>query len=261
MRPVIVMPMHDPSGHMFSLLTSIIPILEEVFDCTFISITPQTQRQKHTSIEGMTGNHFFRIIEVPEGLPVGRQSLRLYEETARACPPEQVLHLCFMDRVVFALGSKYKDEFIRDIEQTHADETPLIFHRSARAWETHPVNYRELELMVSRVGEFLFGRFLDFCWCHMAIRAGDLLDVLPQIHAPDLSMVAELVLKIRERARTKEVDWLAWEDPFVYSRDECLLRAERGSSSGETLKRLAYVVPMLQLLYEEGIRLAERRGG
>jgi hypothetical protein len=261
MRSVIVMPMYDPDGHMFSLLTSIIPTLEEAFDGAFISITPQTQSRQSVYIERLTGNPFFRIVEISEGLLVGKQFYRLYEGAAKACSPDQVMHLCFIDRVAFALSGEYRDQFIQDMKQVRLEETPLIFHRSARAWETHPANYRELELMVSRVGEFLFGRHLDFCWCHMAIRAGDLLSVLPQIQASDLSMAAELVLRIRGRARTKEVDWLAWEDPFIVSRDERSLRMEREESTGETLKRLSYVVPMLRLLYEEGSKLAERRGG
>ena len=52
-----------------------------------------------------------------------------------------------------------------------------------------------------------------------------------------------------ERAiRTKDVDWLAWEDPFLTGRDACQLKREREESLQETRKRLAYVIPMLQIL-------------
>jgi hypothetical protein len=44
------------------------------------------------------------------------------------------------------------------------------------------------------------------------------------------------------------LDWLAWEDPFIYGHDAKQLRRERENSPLETQKRLGYVIPMLQLL-------------
>jgi hypothetical protein len=46
-----------------------------------------------------------------------------------------------------------------------------------------------------------------------------------------------------------EVDWLAWEDPFGLGADPKALKATRESSLEETHKRLAYVIPMLELLH------------
>ncbi len=62
-------------------------------------------------------------------------------------------------------------------------------------------------------------------------------------------MVAEMVLPLIGETRTQEVDWLAWEDPFILSRDPQQLKEEREHSQQEMRKRLAYVIPMLQLLY------------
>jgi len=44
------------------------------------------------------------------------------------------------------------------------------------------------------------------------------------------------------------VDWLAWEDPFIFNRDADELRHERENSLAETQKRLAYVLPMIETL-------------
>lgn len=63
-------------------------------------------------------------------------------------------------------------------------------------------------------------------------------------------MVAEIVLMLRDNIQTKDVDWLAWEDPFLYSCNPQQLKKEREQSIRETRKRLAYVIPMLQLLDE-----------
>lgn len=63
-------------------------------------------------------------------------------------------------------------------------------------------------------------------------------------------MIAELVLNLKDKIQTQAVEWLAWEDPFIYGRDAQQLKQEREQSIAETRKRLAYVIPMLQLLEE-----------
>jgi len=44
------------------------------------------------------------------------------------------------------------------------------------------------------------------------------------------------------------VDWLAWEDPMILSRDAAELKRERENSLDETQKRLSYVLPMIETL-------------
>ena len=50
--------------------------------------------------------------------------------------------------------------------------------------------------------------------------------------------------------KTKEVDWLAWEDPFILSRDPEELKHERENSLEETQKRLAYAMPMVETMVQ-----------
>ncbi|NIP56079.1 MAG: hypothetical protein GWO26_29655, partial [Phycisphaerae bacterium] len=118
------------------------------------------------------------------------------------------------------------------------------------AWQTHPANYRAIEGMVTIAGEQLFGRSLDFAWCHIAIQAKRLLEIVPFVQVQDDSMgfFAAIVLAMREDAKTKDVDWLSWEDPFITGSDSQSLKREREGSIGETHKRLGYAIPMLQLL-------------
>jgi hypothetical protein len=99
------------------------------------------------------------------------------------------------------------------------------------------------------IGEWLFGKSLDFAWCHLALQAHQLQKVIPCITRRDLAMLGEFVLALRDQIKTKDVDWLAWEDPFVYGCDSQQLKSEREQSATETCKRLTYVIPMLQLLY------------
>jgi hypothetical protein len=124
----------------------------------------------------------------------------------------------------------------------------LIFTRSEAAWKTHPANYWELEQMMTRVGEMLFHQSLDFAWCHLVVQAGQLQQILPPPNHWDLSMMAELVLRLKDNIQTRAVDWLAWEDPFIYGVEPEQLKQEREQSLAEVRKRLAYVVPMLQRL-------------
>jgi hypothetical protein len=102
--------------------------------------------------------------------------------------------------------------------------------------------------MVTEVGSLLFGRALDFAWCHLALSAARLRVALERTSRNDLSFVAEIILAIREDVLIRDVDWLAWEDPFILSREPDELRREREASEVETRKRLAYALPMMELL-------------
>jgi hypothetical protein len=101
---------------------------------------------------------------------------------------------------------------------------------------------------VTMVGKNLFGRELDYAWCHTAIPAGKLREVMPKVRNPDLSMVAEMIYYMQDEIHTRKVDWLAWEDPFIFSRDAAELKHERENSLEETNKRLKYVLPMIETL-------------
>jgi hypothetical protein len=159
-----------------------------------------------------------------------------------------LIHLCFLDRLSFALESEYRDAFLAEIDSLSAGDVPLLFQRSEFAWQTHPQNYRDIEGIVTTVGSNLFGRELDYAWCHLVVRAGQLREIMPLVKNPDLSMVAEMIFYLQEKIQTREVDWLAWEDPFVLEREAAELKRERENSLEETHKRLSYAVPMIETL-------------
>jgi hypothetical protein len=71
---------------------------------------------------------------------------------------------------------------------------------------------------------------------------------MPLVKNPDLSMVAEMIFYLQDDIKTRAVDWLSWEDPFILSRDPQGLRRERENSLEETRKRLRYVLPMIDTL-------------
>ncbi len=248
MLPYLITPMHDPDGLIFPYLEDITPQLKNMFARIYLSIPPSTRIIHTWYVNRLDADPFFRLLFPPKDLPVGGHFRYLYQESVSGWNPGQVLHLCFLDRVAFALQSQYSDQFITDIRAADEGSLPLLFQRSETAWGTHPSNYREIEVMVTHVGEWLFGRRLDFAWCHLVMQAQQLGQMLSLTDNDDMSMMAEMVLCYLNSIRTRDVDWLAWEDPFIYGREADQLKREREDSADETQKRLGYAIPMLQLL-------------
>ena len=248
MHPAIVFPIHDPEGAVLRHIRAVTPDLKALFARAFISITSQTMDAHNEQISQLRADDFFDLTMTGPAMPVGDQFRRLYQRAATASATTQILHLCFPDRVAFALRTHFREPFIASLCAVRAEDTPLLFQRSEAAWDSHPRNYREIEHMATRAGEWLFGRTLDFAWCHLAVQAGHLRTALPCTHQHDMSILTELVLQLRSTISTSDVDWLSWEDPFILSRDLEQLKGEREASLAETHKRLAYIVPMLQRL-------------
>ena len=249
-KPAIVFPYHDPAGTMFRHLEAITPVLKQTFSQAFLSITPQTRAVSQENVQQLEKDRFFRLIFLPDDTPVGKHFLSLYKYAAASCRPETLLHLCFIDRLAFALQTGHRDQFIQDVSSVNPAGVPLIFQRSATAWNTHPYNYFTTERIATLVGELLLRRSLDFAWCHLAIQAEHLMRILPAVQSHDMSMMAELVLLCQDQINTLEVDWLAWEDPFILACDPAALKHDREGSTQETLKRLSYVLPMVDRIVE-----------
>jgi hypothetical protein len=247
MQPALAFPFNDPDGTMFHHLQTILPNLKRHFARAYIC--PPLSTQKHFDhIQQLQADNFFTVFPADREMQIGEHFAYLYQCAANTAPAEQILHLCYLDRLAFALEGEYRDFFLQDIDSVSTSDVPLIFQRSQGAWETHPRNYRELEAIVTTVGRNLFGRDLDYAWCHIAVRAGQLREIMPFVKNPDLSMVAEMIFYLQETIQTRAVDWLAWEDPFVLGREATALKQERENSLQETRKRLKYVLPMIEVL-------------
>jgi hypothetical protein len=247
MRPALAFPFNDPDGTMFHHLQAILPDLKSHFERAYLC--PPLSTQKHSEhMQLLRSEDFFTVFPADREMQIGEHFAYLYQRAAQTAAPEQILHLCYLDRLAFALEGEHRDPFLQDIDSLSVDNVPLIFQRSQRAWETHPRNYRELETMVTTVGRNLFGKELDYAWCHLVVRAGELHEIMPLVKNQDLSMVAEMIFYLQADVQTRAVDWLAWEDPFILSRDPMALKRERENSRIETNKRLNYVIPMIETL-------------
>jgi hypothetical protein len=248
--PAAVMPVHDPQGMLLPQLQAIGPDLRRLFSTVLIGLTAETDRRQRQIVDQMRDDEFLRIYSHGHSMPVGAEFRALYTLAAASFPSSRQLHLCFPDRLAFALRSGWRGEFLAEIAAIRDADMPLLIQRSESAWQSHPENYRRLESMVTVAGSMLFGRTLDFAWCHLVITAGQLALVLPETRRRDMSFLAEIVVLLREQIQTRDVDWLAWEDPFLLGRDPAALKAEKEADPAESRKRLAYVVPMLEVLAE-----------
>jgi hypothetical protein len=256
MKPALAFPFNDPDGTMFQHLRAILPDLKRHFERAYLC--PPLSTWEHSDhIQQLQADDFFILFPPEREMQIGEHFAYLYRRAAETAPPNQIIHLCYLDRMAFALEGEYRDVFLRDIDSLSHADVPLIFQRSQIAWETHPQNYRELEGLVTKVGRNLFGKDLDYAWCHIAVPAGELREIMPLVRNPDLSMVAEMIFYLQENIHTREVDWLAWEDPFVLSRDANELKREREQSIDEMRKRLSYVLPMIDTLTK--LSVSERR--
>jgi hypothetical protein len=247
MPPALAFPFNDPDGRLFSHLQAVLPDLKKHFERAYICpSSPATRHPDH--MRWLQADDFFTIFDVEREMRIGELFAYLYQSAGETAHPDQIIHLCYLDRLAFALRGKYRIPFLEDMDSLSTNNLPLIFQRSQLAWETHPQNYREIEGMVTTVGRHLFGRELDYAWCHLVVAAGQLREIMPLVQNLDLSMVAEMIYYLQENIQTREVDWLAWEDPFIFQRDATQLRREREYSLEETHKRLSYALPMIQRL-------------
>ena len=258
MRPALVLPYHDPQGTLQPHLRAILPVLKEHFERAYLCPPPATRRQAE-AMRFVEADDFFTVIPWDAEGPIGDFFAFLYRHAARAAPPEQALHLCFPDRLSFALEGEFRNAFLTDVDGLSHADLPLLFQRSPAAWATHPDNYREIETFVTRVGRLLFGRELDYAWCHLVLTAAQLDALLPRVRNHDLSMVAELVLQLQPAIRTREVDWLAWEDPWILAVPPAELKRAREASPEETQKRLAYTLPMVAALVRFALERKDQR--
>lgn len=249
MLPIAAFPLHDPDGSALARLRCMEPDLQRISARVVISPTHLTRERQAEALALLARNPLYHLVDNPADVGFGDQCLSAYRAAIELSAPEQTLHLCFEDRLSYALAGEHRVTFLADWAAACAEGQPILYQRSERAWNTHPRTYWAIEAMATAAGELLFGRRLDFAWCHLALRAGVLAEALPALHGgPDLTILAELVLALRERIITRDVDWLAWEDPFVLGVDAAALQAERELDTRDHEKRLGYVVPIVRAI-------------
>lgn len=249
--PVIAFSIHDPNGLLFPHLWKITPVLKENFSKSFVGITPVTLQNQKSEVEMLTKDPFFNITYSKEGSLPGDHFVSVYQSVVKTCPPNTVVHLGVQDRLSYILETEFKKQALKDFLEATLASHPTLFQRTPKAWSTYPKNYFAAESMVRQAGKILFNKNLDFFWCHLVLRASDLQEILPKIESHDFTVFPEIVFYLKEKIKTKDVDWLSWEDPFIFHKNHHQLKLVREQSREETDKRLQYVIPVIKMLFDK----------
>jgi hypothetical protein len=252
---ILTFPYYDPAGRYNRACRRQLDALQSAFDAVCISVAPPTGEDnadfvRHLEARGCVVSHNGPVATIGDQ---SREALRLAIERTQGRQP---VFFGFLDRVLFALETEWRHQFLQDLKVYRTAEF-LVFERSEAAWATHPSNYREIEGMISRMFELFCGRFVELMPCALLMSCDAASTVLSQSTSPNHEVWAEwalLAVKNGIPVATRKVDWLAWEHPYWESVDPEELKRDRENSPDEVIKRIKMNVPVASMLTEERFR-------
>ena len=245
MRMIVAMPIHDVDGELTEKILERSLILKMIFRKAVVSITPVTEEKNPDLVKKLKKNTFFEVILNKEGTHFGDHYLAAFKGAVKTAKKGEIIHFCNQDRLIFIIDN-YLDTFKKDLK----GKKTTIFQRSDKAWQSHPINYRATESMATDLGFKLFGKKFDFFWCSFSMSKENLAKTnsLVKDYRDDYLICAEMILLNFKKITIKEVDWLAWEDPYIFHKDADKFKKEKESDEKEGEKRLAYVIPTIKYL-------------
>jgi hypothetical protein len=255
---MLAFPYYDPRGKYNRAFQRQLANLKSSFDGICISVVPPTSGDNAAFVQYLEEQGCFVYHNAPNTLHGlhSREALRLALEHAQA---QQSIFFGFLDRILFALETEWRTSFLQDLKAYQAAEF-VVFERSHAAWDTHPANFREIEQMVSRMFEFLHGKFIDLMPCAFIMSYPAANVILSQSVSASTDVWGEWVLLAMKNhipITTQKVDWLAWKDPYWEHVEPDRLKSHREASREETIKRINMNVPCMLMLTEERFRHLE----
>lgn len=252
---ILTLPYYDPAGTYNQAFRRQLATLQSAFDAVCISVAPPTGRDNAAMVQRLAEQGCLVADNAP-GSTLGdhsRQALRLALAHAQA---QQAIFFGFVDRVLYALETGWRESFLRDLE-AHQPGEFVVLERSPLAWSTHPSNYREMEQMVSRVFQWLSGTYIELSPAALILSCQVARKILEQSQSASYDIWGEWVLLAMQNGipvTTRRVDWLAWEDPYWEGADPTDLKRAREASREETLKRIQMNAAILLMLAEDRFR-------
>ena len=113
LHPALVFPIHDPDGLIFHHLKDITPILKQHFSSAFLGITAITYEKYQPLFHTFEQDDFFQLLITPRDAQIGRQFKLLYQRAASLSKPDQILHLCYPDRLALRCKTSFESSFWR----------------------------------------------------------------------------------------------------------------------------------------------------
>ena len=167
--PSIVLPFHDPQAVMLPHLFQLDVWLKHNFAHAYLGLSHPTQLNQPLAVDRLQNDPFYHLTFNPPGSQPGEHYRLVYQSAVDQSPPAQRLHLCDFDRPVFALATAYRQAYLDDLAWANDQTQPVLFQRTPAAWATYPDNYREIEGLVTRVGQLLYGQTYDFGWSYLVL--------------------------------------------------------------------------------------------
>lgn len=212
-RKILAFPHHDPSGKYNKTLEKNIDFLREIFTEILVSVTAQTATD-NPKVLALFREKGVSVYRNPKNSNIGDHQRNIFR--LKKFANDDLVYFGFIDRILFALETKYRASFINDIQKNNHNGL-TIYSRSDSAWRTHPRDYFEIESLANQAGKVFTGYNIDWAWCGAILNKDIITDILQESTAPDLSVFAEIVMiaiKNKRKIKNKKVDWLAWEDRF-----------------------------------------------
>jgi hypothetical protein len=252
---ILTFPYHDPDGKYNFAFQRQFKKLASTFDAICISVTPTTGKKNVGFVRSLKSKGCV-VFKNPAGSTIGDQAREALRLALKQSKSEQPILFGFLDRILFALETEWRWYFLQDLQVYQTAEF-LVFERSEAAWDTHPANYHEVENMMSRMLELLYGRSIEVMPCALLMNRSAASTIMEQSTSPGFEVWAEwtlLAIKNNVTVTTKQVDWLAWEHPHWEKIDPAELRRSRETSRDEAAKRIAMHARVMSLLTEERFR-------
>jgi hypothetical protein len=238
---------HDAEGRLGKLLKMITPELKKVFDKAFVSVTPSAEERGLD--KDLLKDDFFVLNYNSKEDQIGDHYMNGIRSVSKSMKGEDIIHIGCLDRLAFGFLN-YSNEITSDLKAEKQLAAPILYTRSRKAWQTHPRNYWAIESMGTEVCERLYGLNLDLFWCDYALKNNDLKQIIPKVKTHDLRILIELIWSVKDKLKVEEVDWLSWEDPFIFEKNEKDYKKEREQGEDEKKKRLGYVIPAIEMVLD-----------
>lgn len=253
MKQVLVLPLHDPEAIVLRFLEKTAKEINNLYDRVYIGISPPTERYQNRKIQELTNRYNWTKVNNEPDTLIGDHWMNIIKTASESSDDSDIVHIGTPDRTSLAL-IKHRYKYKNDIIKEKRSIKPILYIRSTYAWQTHPKNYWQIESLATDLGKKLFGRRIDFFWCDLSLKNNLLKQIIPTVTGHGLTIETELLLPIIDKLVIKKVDWLEWEDPFIFDKDYQTYKTERENSLDENRKRLGYVIPTIELLLEKSIR-------
>lgn len=254
---ILTFPYYDPDGRYNRAFKRQLAALQSAFDTICVSVASPTGENNADFVRYLEAQGC-AVFDNPAGATIGdqsREALRLAQQHT-----DRPIFFGFLDRILFALETEWRRLFLQDLKVYQTAEF-LVFERSQVAWDTHPSNYREIELMVSRMFELLCGRSIELMLCALLLSRDAASTILDQSISPSCEVWAEWTLLAMSNGipvTTRKVDWLAWEQPYWDGVDPDELKHDRENSPDEVVKRIKMNAPAALMLSEKRFRALAR---